>query len=84
MNVRYNLLKKKNTSYILLCISYDGKRLQTSINEKIEIDQILVEFHPHLFKNGRKKTKSYIIKLESFGYKCFARSNSFLEYSFIR
>ena len=36
MNVRYNLLKKKNTSYILLCISYDGKRLQTSINEKIE------------------------------------------------
>ena len=36
MNVRYNLLKKKNTSYILLCISYDGKRLQTSINEKID------------------------------------------------
>ena len=36
MNVRYNLLKKKHTSYILLCISYDGKRLQTSINEKID------------------------------------------------
>ena len=36
MNVRYNLLKKKNISYILLCISYDGKRLQTSIKEKIE------------------------------------------------
>ena len=39
MNVRYNLLKKKNTSYILLCISYDGKRLQTSINEKIDTNK---------------------------------------------
>ena len=39
MNVRYNLLKKKNTSYILLCISYDGKRLQTSINEKIDANK---------------------------------------------
>ena len=33
---------------------------------------------------GLSKTKSSIIKLESFGYKCFARSNSFLEYSFIK
>jgi len=65
----------------------DGSKndvIDSILNVKIEIDQILVEFHPHLVQNGRKKTKSSIIKLESFGYKCFARSNTFLEYSFIK
>ena len=36
MNVKFNLLRKKSKTYILLSITYDGKRLQTSINEKIK------------------------------------------------
>ena len=36
MNVKFNLLRKKSTTYILLSITYDGKRLQTSINEKVK------------------------------------------------
>jgi site-specific recombinase XerD len=35
MNIKFNLLRKKSATYILLSITYDGKRLQTSINEKI-------------------------------------------------
>jgi FkbM family methyltransferase len=50
----------------------------------IDIKQILVEFHPHFEKDGKKKTKKAIEKLESLGYRCFARSSSFLEYSFIK
>ena len=35
MNIRFNLLRKKTATYILLSITYDGTRLQTSINEKV-------------------------------------------------
>ena len=35
MNIRFNLLRKKTTTYILLSITYDGRRLQTTINEKV-------------------------------------------------
>ena len=51
---------------------------------KIEIDQILVEFHPHLIKDGKSKTKKSIGLLNEMGYKCFGISDSMLEYSFIK
>lgn len=83
-----NQMKKNNHQKIdLLKMDIEGSEydiIDYIIAYEIEIDQILVEFHPHLVRNGRKKTKSSINKLESFGYKCFARSNSFLEYSFIK
>ena len=53
-------------------------------NHNIDIKQILVEFHPHLQKNGKKKTKTAIEKLQKMGYSCFGVSDSLLEYSFIK
>ena len=83
-----NQMKKNNHHKIdLLKMDIEGSEydvIDSIINDNIEVNQILVEFHPHLIQNGRKKTKNSIKKLESYGYKCFARSNSFLEYSFIK
>jgi len=85
--LKNQMIKNNHKKIDLLKMDIEGSEydvIDSILNEKIEIDQILVEFHPHLVQNGRKKTKSSIIKLESFGYKCFARSNTFLEYSFIK
>ena len=83
-----NQMKKNRHQKIdLLKMDIEGSEydvIDFILKFKIEIDQLLVEFHPHLVQNGREKTKSSIYKLENFGYKCFARSNSLLEYSFIR
>lgn len=38
------------------------------LTNKIEIDQILIEFYPHLVENAKTKIKNSINKLESFGY----------------
>jgi len=43
-----------------------------------------VEFHPHMEKDGKIKTKKAIKLLENAGFRCFAVSETFLEYSFIR
>ena len=51
---------------------------------QIDIKQILVEFHPHLEIHGRMKTLKAINKLEAMGYHCYGRSDSLLEYSFIK
>lgn len=85
--LKNQMIKNKHHKIDLLKMDIEGSEydvIDSILNEKIEIDQILVEFHPHLVQNGRKKTKSSIIKLESFGYRCFARSNSLLEYSFTK
>lgn len=85
--LKNQMIKNNHHKIDLLKMDIEGSEydvIDFILDEKIEINQILVEFHPHLVQNGRKKTKSLIIKLESFGYKCFARSNSFLEYSFIK
>jgi FkbM family methyltransferase len=85
--LKNQMIKNKHQKIDILKMDIEGSEydvIDSILNENIEIDQILVEFHPHLIQNGRKKTKKTIIELESFGYKCFARSNSFLEYSFIK
>ena len=85
--LKNQMIKNNHKKIDFLKMDIEGSEydvIESILNEKIEIDQILVEFHPHLIQNGRKKTKNTIIKLESFGYKCFARSNTFLEYSFIK
>jgi len=51
---------------------------------QIDIKQILVEFHPHMEIHGRMKTLKAINKLEAMGYHCYGRSDSLLEYSFIK
>lgn len=81
------MIKNKHDKLDLLKLDIEGSEFDVVdfiFNNQVEIDQILVEFHPHLVKNGRTKTKKAIKKLESLGYRCFARSNSFLEYSFIK
>ena len=66
MNVKFNLLRKKSTTYILLSITYDGKRLQTSINEKVN------EKHWHKNKQRLKQSctdafnvNSYLDKIDT-------------------
>lgn len=66
MNVKFNLLRKKSKTYILLSVTYDGKRLQTSINEKIN------EKHWHKKKQRLKSSctdafnvNSYLEKIEN-------------------
>ena len=49
----------------------------------IVIKQILIEFHPQMFGNGRKLTRNSFKKLEDKGFKCFAVSETFSEFSFI-
>ena len=60
MNVKFNLLRKKSTTYILLSITYDGKRLQTSINEKIN------EKHWHKKKQRLKRSCSDAFNVNSY------------------
>ena len=36
MNINFNLLRKKNGTHILMSITYNGIRIQTTINEKID------------------------------------------------
>jgi len=60
MNVKFNLLRKKSTTYILLSITYDGKRLQTSINEKVN------EKHWHKNKQRLKASCSDAFNVNSY------------------
>lgn len=60
MNVKFNLLRKKSTTYILLSITYDGKRLQTSINEKVN------EKHWHKKKQRLKASCSDAFNVNSY------------------
>lgn len=81
-----NLMKKNNHQKIdVLKMDIEGAEyevIEDIVKNKIEVGQILVEFHPHFEKEGRTKTKKAIKALHANGYKCFGRSNSFLEYSF--
>ena len=60
MNVKFNLLRKKSSTYILLSITYDGKRLQTSINEKVN------EKHWHKKKQRLKASCSDAFNVNSY------------------
>lgn len=82
------VMKSNNHKYLdLLKMDIEGAEyevLENILNQSIQIDQIVVEFHPHLIKNGKKKTQGIIEKLNQNGYRCFAISDSFLEYSFFK
>ena len=57
--------------------------LNSILKMDIPIKQILVEFHPQMFKNGLSLTRKTFKKLNKNGFKCFAVSNTFSEFSFI-
>ena len=83
-----NIMEANNHSKIdVLKMDIEGAEyevIDNIHNHNIDIKQILVEFHPHLLKNGKMKTKIAIEKLQKMGYNCFGVSDSLLEYSFIK
>ena len=83
-----SVMKKNNHKKIdILKMDVEGSEydiIDYLTKKNIIINQILVEFHPHLTKNGKKKTARSINLLKEKGYKCFGISNSMLEYSFIK
>ena len=71
----------------LLKIDIEGAEysvLKNILQENLVINQMVVEFHPHFIKNGKRKTKLILKDLKSHGFKCFGVSKSFLEFSFIK
>ena len=57
--------------------------IESILNSKIKICQILVEFHDRFFPDGKERTKKTISLLKSNGYSVFGVSNSLEEISFI-
>jgi FkbM family methyltransferase len=92
INLRFdslsNIMKDNNHLKLdLLKMDIEGAEYEVIDHiqkNNIDIKQVLVEFHPHFEKDGKKKTKKAIEKLEKMGYRCFGLSNSLLEYSFIK
>lgn len=83
-----NQLSKNNHNKIdVLKMDIEGAEYEVInhiYNNKINIKQVCVEFHPHLIEDGKNKTKYAIGQLEKLGYNCFGISDSLLEYSFIK
>ncbi len=82
------ILKELNHSCIdLLKIDIEGAEysvIDNIIESKIEIKQLLIEFH-HRFENvGMEKTKEAVIKLNKAGYLIFNISKTGEEYSFVK
>lgn len=82
------VMQNNNHNHLdILKIDIEGAEyevLNQIINQSISINQIVVEFHPHLIRNGRRKTLEILNLLKQNGYRCFAISNSYLEYSFLK
>jgi FkbM family methyltransferase len=58
--------------------------LESIISSKVEIGQILVEFHDRLFPENEEKSKQAVQLMNKFGYRIFAASDTFEEISFIK
>ena len=80
-------MKEKGHEKIdLLKIDIEGFEypvLDNILEDKINIHQLLVEFHHFFPEVGNSKTEEMIQKLEHQGYRLFSVSDSFCEYSFI-
>lgn len=57
--------------------------IESIIKSNISITQILIEFHYRFVEDGKQRTKEIIKKLNEYGYKIFAVSDSLEEISFI-
>lgn len=82
-----DIMKSLNHQYIdVLKIDIEGYEYQLIdyiYDNKVQINQFLVEFHPDLISGGKEKTRRAIDKLNELGIKCYAVSDSFSELSFI-
>lgn len=57
--------------------------IDSILDSKVFVNQILIEFHDRFFENGVKKTQQAIMKLKEHGYEIFAVSSSYEEISLI-
>lgn len=57
--------------------------IDSLLKSKVQINQILIEFHDRFFDDGKNKTLNVIKKLKDHGYEIFGVSDSFEEVSFI-
>lgn len=58
--------------------------IESIIENKIPITQLLIEFHDRFFPDGRERTIRAVQQLKEAGYEIFGVSNSLEEVSFIR
>ena len=82
-----DIMKSFNHQHIdVLKIDIEGYEYQLIdyiYDNKVQINQFLVEFHPDLISGGKEKTRRAINKLNLLGLNCYAVSDSFSELSFI-
>ena len=86
-SVKEVMKQNGHNSINLLKMDIEGSEydvLENILEEKIHIDQLVVEFHPHLIKKGKKLTAEIFNKMNEKGFKCFAISQSYSEFSFIK
>jgi FkbM family methyltransferase len=57
--------------------------LESILNSKVTVDQILVEFHDRMFDQEVYRSKATVQKMRARGYRIFAHSTTFEEISFI-
>jgi translation initiation factor 2 beta subunit (eIF-2beta)/eIF-5 len=82
-----DIIKELNhTSIDILKMDIEGSEydvLPDILSSRIEIKQIVVEFHHRMIAGGGKLTKKAINLLKESGFKLFAYSKSIEEFSFI-
>ena len=82
-----DIMNSFNHQYIdVLKIDIEGYEYQLIdyiYEKRIQVNQLLVEFHPDLISEGKEKTRRAIFKLNELGLKCYAVSDSYSELSFI-
>ena len=62
---------------------YEYELLESINFSKLQVNQILIEFHERFLPDGKAKTLKIINILSSYGFEIFAISDSFEEVSFI-
>jgi FkbM family methyltransferase len=86
-NLETIMKEKGHNKLDVLKIDIEGSEyeiLEQVLEKKIQIDQILVEFHDRFVKKGTLRRRKLIKDLEKAGYIVLAVSESFQEFSFIK
>ncbi|MCQ2974273.1 MAG: FkbM family methyltransferase [Bacteroidales bacterium] len=77
----------KHTHIDVLKIDIEGSEyavIENIIESKIDITQLLIEFHDRLFPTKREMSKKAVAQLTQAGYKIFGISHTLEEVSFIK
>jgi FkbM family methyltransferase len=92
--VKVNMYELKDIRYLLkhdkidiLKMDIEGVEyevIDSILESGIEIKQLVCEFHERYFTDGTSKTKTFIKKMNKYGFKIFAYSKILEEVSFIK